>query len=197
MVRKQKNEVLMSRSEPPLSALEEIRQLNRLFLDFARQQPAVAIDRFGLSSNVARLLKTATADQIDRAAEFPRALFRLRLPPTTADCVIDPRALAGEPGERVLELVLLHSARSLSRMSGYSARLLLRLTDHDVSRLRLAEVDEVVFMSFGADVIQAAFDGIDWIWHELLTEGRPEYRRRLLLIGLQPDFSIQPVTALG
>ena len=187
----------MLRSDPPLPALDEIRQLNRLFLGFVRERPAVAIDRFGLSSNAAGLLEKASPGQIDRAANFPRALFRLRLPQAAADCVMDPRELACESGERVLELVLLHSARSLSRMSGYAARLLLRLTDYEVSRLRVAEVAEVVSMSLADDVLLAAFDDLDWIWQELLTEGRPEYRRRLLLIGLQPDFSIQPATTLA
>jgi len=187
----------MSRTEPPLPALDEIRQLNRLFLGFVREQPAVAIDRFGLSSSAAGMLETASPDQVDRAAGFPRALFRLRLPPPATDYVMDPRALVHESGERVLELVLLHSARSLCRMSGYAARLLLRLRDREVSRLRLAEVDEVVSMSFASEVVQAAFEDLDWIWQELLTEARPEYRRRLLLIGLQPDFSIQPASILA
>lgn len=197
MVRKQKNEVIMSRDEPPLPALDEIRQLNRLFLGFVREQPAVAINRFGLSSTAAGLLENATADQIDRAARLPRALFRLSLPAPGTGCVMDPRALICESGERVLELVLLNSARNLSRMSGYAARLLLRLTDYEVSRLRVAEVDEVVSMALANDVLQAAFEDLDWIWRELLTEARPEFRRRLLLIGLQPDFSIQPTTILA
>jgi hypothetical protein len=182
----------MSRPEPPLPALDEVRQLNRLFLGFVRDRPELAVERFGLSVSAARLLERASADQIERAAAFPRALFRLRLPSAAIDSVMDPRALAQQSGERVVELVLLHSARSVCRMSGYAARLLLRLRDHDVSRLRIAEVDEVVSMALADEVVQAAFEDLDWIWRELLTEGRPEYRRRLLLIGLQPDFSIQP-----
>ena len=195
--KKAKKESLMSRSNPPIPALDEIRQLNRLFLGFLRERPTVATDRFGLSSRAAGLLTNASPRQIDRAACFPRALFRLCLPPAATSAVMDPLALAHGSGERVLELVLLHSARNLSRMSGYAARLLLRLSDGDVIRLRAAEVDEIVAMSLVEHVVHAAFDQLDWIWQELLTEARPEYRRRLVLIGLQPDFLLRPAAAIA
>lgn len=178
----------MSSSEPPLAAIEEVRELNRLFLAFLRREPHLATDRFGLSPLAARLLTQASPDQIGRAASFPRALFRLRLPPFPNDVM---GLAARSPGERVLELVLLHSARNLSRMSGYAARLLLRLDDAAVNRLRAAEVDEIVTMSATANVVGAAFDDFDWILQELLTEARPEYWRRLLLLGFQPEFSLQ------
>ena len=110
---------------------------------------------------------------------------------------MDPAAHSRSSGERVLQLVLLHSARNLCRMSGYSARLLLRLKDDDVNRLRTAGVDEIVAMSHADDVVHAAFDNLDWIWQELLTEARPEYRRRLLLIGFQPEFLLRPVRGMA
>jgi hypothetical protein len=178
-----------------LPAIDEIRELNRLFLAFLRDRPAAAAGRFGLSRHAAELLGQATPDQIRRAASFPRALFRIRLPMPQAGRVIDPLTLARGSGERVLELVILHSARNLSRMSGYAARLLLRLDDGAVSRLRAAEVNEIVSMALADDIVRAAFDELDWMWPELLNEARPEYRRRLLLIGFQPELAVQP--ALG
>ena len=196
MVRKQRKRPPMSQFDSAIPSIDEIRQLNRLFLAFLRERPTVATDRFGLASGAANLLRDASPQQIDRAASFPRALFRLCLP-TTTSTVTGPVVPARGSGERVLQLVLLHSARNLCRMSGYSARLLLRFSDDDVSRLRAAEVDEIVAMSLTDDVVRAAFDDLDWIWHELLTEARPEYRRRLLLIGFQPEFLLQPAHSMA
>jgi hypothetical protein len=195
MVIKQKKAVPMPTLEPSLDAISEVRELNRLFLNFLRERPATATERFGLSRAASRLLMQATPDQIGRAARFPRALFRLRLP--TALAADRPDPLAGDAGLRVLELVLLHSARNLSRRSGYASRLLLRLDDEAVERLRRAEVDEIVAMSAARHVVAAAFDDLDWIWPELLTEARPEYCRRLLLIGFQPEFPLLPAEGMA
>lgn len=187
----------MSTTEPSLPAIDEVRELNHLFLAFLRDRPAAAAARFGLPPSAADLFRHATEDQIRRAASFPRALFRIHLPTSSAGPARDPLTLATRSGVRVLELVILHSARNVSRISGYAARLLLRLDDTGVERLRTAEVDEIVSMSLADDVVRAAFDDLDWIWQELLHEARPEYRRRLLLIGFQPDLSPQPALGLA
>lgn len=185
----------MPDTDPPIEAVEEVRQLNRLFLDFMRELPSSDALRFGLSASVCGVLQNASADQIARAATFPRALFSLGpdfpRSATSADTSAAPAAFR----EQVLRLMLLYGARNLCRMSGYWARLLLRLSDAAIGRLRLADVDEIVEIAASDHVVHAAFDEIDWIWEELLTESRPEYRRRLLLIGFQPDAS--PPPALG
>jgi hypothetical protein len=187
----------MSRIETPISALEEIRQLNQFFLEYLRERRVARDDSFGLPAVVAELLESASPEQIEQAASFPRALFRLCLPPGMPDAVRDPLAAARETRGQVLKLVLLNSARNFSRTSGYSARLLLWLTDDDVTRLRAAEVDQIVAWSRFDGIVRAAFDDLDWLWRELLTEMRPEYRRRLLLIGLQPVVSIQPAAGFA
>ena len=192
MVIKQKKGAPMLLTESPLSALEETRQLNRLFLGFLRERPADAVDRFGLPASAAALLANASRSQVEHAASFPRALFRLHLPPQSADVAMDPLSLARGTQEQVLKRVVLNSARNFSRMSGYSARLLLRLTDEEVARIRVAEVHELVALSGVDGVLGTAFVELGWLWRELLTEDRPEYRRRLLLIGLQPEFLVQP-----
>ena len=184
MVRTQDKERAMMRTEPPIEVVDEIRQLNRLFLGFLRHELDNSVDRFGLSPRAAGLLRHAGPDQIDRAASFPRALFGLSLPPEPLDA-----ARERGPRERVVELVLLHSARNLSRMSGYWARLLLRLDDDSVRRLRGAGVDEIVAMSEVDGVVRTAFGVLDRVLPELLAEPRPEHWRHLLLIGFQPDFS--------
>jgi hypothetical protein len=183
----------MSRQALTLPALEEVRQANRLFLDFLRQRPRDATEYFGLSPAVNAALAAATPEQIERAAAFPRALFRLDLPLDVPGAVLDAQELAAAPDRRVLQISILQGAWTLCRTSGYSARLLLRLDDEAVDSLRHAELREVVLLALGNDILHAAFDEFDWIWKELLTETRPEQRRRLLLLGLQPDLVLRRV----
>lgn len=186
----------MTRPDTPISVLEEVRQLNQFFLEFLRERLAHQ-ETLGLPSDAAELLVRATSEQIDHAARFPRALFRLCLPPRVPSAAVEPLALAQRTHGQVLKLVLLNAARNFSRMSGYSARLLLRLSDDEVARFRAAEVDRIVAWSRSEGLVRAAFDDLGWLWRELLTEDRPEYRRRLLLIGLQPDLAISPATGIA
>jgi len=186
----------MSRFDPPLPAIDEIRQANRLFLGYLRSRPEAGAGQLGLTAAATGLLKRASPRQIERAADFPRALFRLRLPPAAGGAVMDPLGFAQESGRRVLGVTLLLCAWNLSRTSAYSARVLLRLDDADIRRFRTAEMAEILAMSGSDDVVCAAFDDLDWIWPVLLTETRPEQRRRLLLIGLQPDFMPRPLPGM-
>jgi hypothetical protein len=182
----------MSTAMTPLPGMEELRQANRLFLDFLRSRPGLATGHFGLSQSVTQTLLAASPDQIDRAARFPRALFRFRLPQDEPGAVLDAAELMAAPDRRVLQISLLQSAWTLSRSSGYSARLLLRLDDADIIRFRRAELRDILLMSLANDLLLAAFDDPDWIWNDLLSETRPEQLRRLLLLGLQPDLSLIP-----
>lgn len=175
----------MSPTEPPIEAVAEVRQLNRLFLEFLRDQAPGSLEAFGLSSRAAGLLRLAESRQIERAASFPRALFGLSLAPAAAES--PPVLGATSNREQVVTLVLLHSARNLARISGYWARLLLRLDDDSVQRLRGADVEDIVAMSAVDGVVSAAFGVLDRVLPELLAEPHPERWRRLLLLGFQPD----------
>jgi hypothetical protein len=186
----------MSPQDASIPALDEVCQLNRVFLAYLRANPETGREHFGLSPRAAKVLAEASLEEIDRAADFPRALFELSLPPSTAGQVMDPLGLARESGRRVLKLTLLQSAWHLSRVSGYAARLLMRLKDGDIRRLRTSAIDDILMMSLADNVVHTAFNQLDWIWNELLTETRPEHRRRLLLIGFQPDLAL-PSTAPG
>ena len=181
---------LKSPLNPPAETLDEVRQLNAMFLQFLRDLSDCELEKLGLSAHAVDAIRRAGQDELDRAARFPRALFRLHLPTAEPETVSERATLARDSRTRVLSLVLLHSARNLSRSSGYWARLLLWLHDDEVDRLRAADVAEIVTLSLSDDVVRAASDASDWIWRELLTEDRPEYRRRLLLIGFQPELAI-------
>ena len=166
----------MTPTEPSSEAVAEVRQLNRLFLEFLCDRAPVSIERFGLSARAAEFLRCATPDQIDRAARFPRALFGLSLAPVPAAAL--PVLGATSNREQVVTLVLLHSARNLARISGYWARLLLRLDDESVQRLRAAGVEDIVAMSSADGVLSAAFGVLDRVLPELLAEPHPERWRR-------------------
>jgi hypothetical protein len=184
-----KNERLMSSAEPSIPALEEVRQLNRVFLNYLRAEPEISREYLGLSAHAADVLERASAAEIERAADFPRTLFRLQIPAAGNAVNPDPLELVRGSTRWALHLTLLHSARHLSQISGYSARLLMRLGENDVRRLRTASVGDVLTMSLADDLVRQGFDERDWIWRELLTEDRPDVRRQLLLIGFQPELS--------
>jgi hypothetical protein len=181
---------LMSSLRPALPAVDEIRQANSLFLNFLRTRPGLATGHFGLSSRVSELLRRAEPEQVERAADFPRSLFRLTVPEPERVAPLNPRLVVHDDGRLVLQTALFQSAWNISRYSGYAARMLLRLDDRDVDRFRHAEMKDILQMSLSDHVLRAAFDDLDWIWKQLLTESRPECRQRLLLLGLQPDLSL-------
>jgi len=180
----------MSPTRPALPAVDEVRQANSLFLHFLRARPGLAGRYFGLSPRVTELLRQADPLDIDRAAEFPRALFRLRLPQARPGADANPLAIVSDDGRHVLQAALFQSAWNISRISGYSARMLLRLDDDEVDRFRHAEMKDILQMSLSENVLRVAFDELEWIWKPLLTETRPECRQQLLLIGLQPGPSL-------
>lgn len=188
MVTMTKKSQSMQANNPPVAAFEDVFEMNRLFLEFLREREQIAISRFGMSLAIHRVLRQAQPADIDRAAQFPRALFRLSLP-HSVPAVQDSFDLMRRSSERVLELVLLHGARNLCRRSGYAARLQLGLLDADVRRLREADVKDLVALSVADSVVFAAFDRLHWLWRELLSQSRPDSWRQLLLIGLQPSRS--------
>ena len=49
----------MTPTEPPHEAVAEVRQLNRLFLEFLCDRAPVSIERFGLSARAAEFLMTS------------------------------------------------------------------------------------------------------------------------------------------
>jgi len=48
--------------------------------------------------------------------------------------------------------------------------MLLRLVDRDVDRFRQAEMKDILQMWMSEHVLRVAFDDLDWIWNQLLTE---------------------------
>jgi hypothetical protein len=74
----------------------------------------------------------------------------------------------------------------MSRQSPYAARLFLGLEEQDLRALRATTLSELPRLSASGQLLTCAFPDSVRLWQKLLTETRPESRRQLLLIGLQP-----------
>ena len=164
----------------------EIRALNRLFVDFLAGRARRGGDCLGLGRAAVSALRAADPASLDTLAEFPRALFQVRVPRGRACRVADMQADATDVSRYVLKVTILHSAWALSRRNPYLAKLLLGLEDQEVQALVTFDLAEIPARCTAAETVVCAFAQYAWLWHKLLTESRPEARRQLLLIALQP-----------
>lgn len=176
----------MPRNSAQVDGLEELFELNQLFLISLRNELRNGGNPYGLPGGAARLLCDARPETIDGLAKYPQALFDLDLGALARFGVKAPLVPRAEPLARSLTLTLLVSAWNMSRRSDYAARLFLRLSPTDIRALRTTPLSELPRLSLTEHLVVCAFREPDWLWCELLTETRPEYRRRLLLLGLQP-----------
>ena len=186
---------------PPAGSddLEEVRELNRLFLDYVRACARAGADCLGLDRATAALLESASCERLDALAAIPRALFRLTLPRAKPLGVMDPPANAVETSRQALQLTIAHSAWHMSRRRPYAARLFLGLDEHEIRTLRGTTLFDLPHLAASVELVGCAFPHAAWLWHKLLTETRPESLRHLLLIALQPRLPtpLEPSRLLG
>ena len=169
-----------------LDQLEQVHELNRLFLAFLRSSARDGLDCLGLPERAKNVLLAAKQESLDVAAEFPRALFRLAFeeqPPVT---VADPVRTAHDSGRYSLSLTILLCAWTLSRQSVYQARLLLGLESRAMQQLRAMPLGAIQNLEGAPRLVGCAFQDRPWLWPQLLAETRPEGRQYLALIALQP-----------
>jgi hypothetical protein len=171
---------------PSLDLLDHVHELNRLFLAFLRSAARERRDCLGLPPRAERALLQASPEQLEMLAQFPHALFRLSLDGQPAGRTIDPLRSGTDGAHYSLSLMILQSARALSRQSTYQARLLMGLSSRAMQRLRGMPLDHLPALARTADLVLCAFPERDWLWTELLRETRPEARQQLALIALQP-----------
>jgi hypothetical protein len=165
--------------------LQQVHELNRLFLTHVQMRARGDVDCCGLP-DVARLpLRRAGPESIATIAVFPRALFELKLDERSS-AVRDPLHSRDDSARHALGLTILLCAWTLSRQSTYQARLLLGLESRTIQRLRAMQLTDLQLLAHVPELVRCAFRGRDWIWSELLTETRPEARQQLALIALQP-----------
>jgi hypothetical protein len=175
----------MAPSSPNHDSLQQVHELNRLFLTHLHMRLRGDHDCCGLP-DVARLpLRRASAESIAAIAVFPRALFDLKVEERPSS-VRDPLRSNDDGAQHALGLTILLCAWTLSRQSTYQARLLLGLDARAIQRLRAMQLSELQVLAHARELVLCAFAGRDWIWSELVKETRPEARQQLAMIALQP-----------
>jgi hypothetical protein len=85
---------------------------------------------------------------------------------------------------------MLLAARHASRQSTFEARLLFGLEGHDVATLSALPLVDLQRLASTPGVLQCALRERYWFWHGLLTATRPELRRQLTLMALQPGVAV-------
>ena len=171
-----------------LDQLHQVHELNRAFLGLLQSRLRDRRSCLGLPPPAHAAVATATGPLLDGVAAFPRALFRLgpgaRAWPAGADDGAD-----FDEAEHRLCWSILFAARHTSRHSGYQARLLLGLEAADVERLRVSPLAELQQHACAPGVLKCAFAEQAWFWQLLFTTTRPELRRHLALMALQPSLA--------
>jgi hypothetical protein len=174
-------------------AFDQVQEANRLFLRWLQTLDDAGLGRIRFPLLAAKELRAADTAAIARLAEFPRALFRLRFahrmdgtlrPGVVADVDLTPFATAD--AARVLALTILYSAWSISRDSTYRGRLLFGLTPREMHALRTTPLSDLPAIALTSLKLECAFGDAAWLWQRLLAEIRPEVRRQLVLVALQP-----------
>lgn len=169
-----------------LEHLDQLRELNRLFLDLLKLRAQTDGDCLGLPEGAVAALRAADRRLLDNTAEFPHALFRIEF-----EWPLDLEGESAPTGERdvhrhELALSILLAARQTSRQSPYQARFSFGLEVAQIQAFRSISLPDVQRLACVSDVVTCAFARQDWLWRGLLTDARPESRRHLALVALQP-----------
>ena len=169
-----------------LDQLPQVQELNRAFLALLQARVRQQGPCLGLPAPAEKILAAASPASIDAVAAFPRVLFQLRIGWRPAR--VEPVA-APDDAEHELCLLALHAARHASRQSAYQARLLFGLEAPDVQQLRSAPLAALQQLAAVPGMLQCAFPERRWFWDGLFTATRPELRRQLTLMALQPTIA--------
>ena len=180
--------------EPPDSAeLEEIQELNLLFLIYLRAAARVGGDCLGLPARGASTLRELSSAALEAMAVFPRSLFILDLNNlTTAREHLVLFRTALDQSLQALTLTVLHSAWNMSRQRDFQARMFLRLSAIATRRLRTVALSELPLLAGTPNLLGCAFPGARSLWATLINRTETEMPRALRLIALHPDASVRP-----
>ncbi|MEO8463876.1 MAG: hypothetical protein ABI640_00915 [Gammaproteobacteria bacterium] len=172
-----------------LEHLEPVHELNRSFLGFLQSRARVERDCLGLPATAHPPLRAADGTLLDNVAQFPHALFQIRC--DSVGGVGQTGAVVAERDAPYHELALsiLLAARHASRQSPYQAQFLLGLGVVQIELMRSLPLPDLARLAAGPDVVQCAFTDQDRLWHGILTDTRPESRRQLALVALQPGLA--------
>jgi hypothetical protein len=165
-----------------------VQELNRAFLSLLQQRaraPRPPPDPLG--SVPSSSLHAASSALLDAAAEFPGALFRVRLEACEGTALCSPRAPGSiEETEYHLGSSILHAVRHSSRQNAYHAQVLFGLERAEVERFRGLTLDDLRRLAGQPGLLVCAHADRPWFWQGLLGPSRPESRRLYTLMALQP-----------
>ncbi|HEY8520378.1 MAG TPA: hypothetical protein VIN61_09870 [Gammaproteobacteria bacterium] len=167
--------------------LEQVYALNRLFLDYLQTSARNGGDCLGLPQPARAPLLAASDSVLESVAEFPRALFALRLadPPAPGGGLRLPTT-AQESARQALDITILLCAWHLSRHHVGQARFLLGLDSRSIQQLRHLRLADLPRYAGTPELLACALAHCAWLWVELFKPLPPEARRRLALVALQP-----------
>jgi len=165
--------------------LAQVHELNRLFLTVLQSCVREKLDCFALPNGARSVLRSASGLLLDSIAEFPRALFQISLDDSAAGAYLAPKTRM-ETVRQSMNLTILLCAWTFSRQSVYQARFLLGMESRTIQQLRTLQLTDLQPLALAPQLVRCAFATREWLWIELLTETRPEVRRQLALIALQP-----------
>jgi hypothetical protein len=168
----------------PLDQLQQVHELNRAFLGLLQVRAREDRACLGLPPVVRPTVASAGGPLLEGAAEFPRALFQMNLEVRLVGS--RTRGDGFDEAEHDLTLSILLAARSTSRQSIYQARFLFGLDGAGAEALCAARLSDLQQLASVPGVLRCAFRECQWFWHGLFTATRPEVRRQLLLMALQP-----------
>ncbi len=193
----------MKQTDHPADALPELRELNRLFLSMLRARLVRGESCEELPSPATAVLAGATDEVVDRLAAYPQALFQIVLDrePAADRSAANPR---GTPPGRVEDgrpvdadatltvpmLMLLVSARHLSRQHPYAARLYLRLSPGQQHALGALAIADLPALARRDGIVRCAYGETTWMWQRLVAARQPHRTRSLVLLGLQPRIEL-------
>ena len=169
-----------------LDQLQQLQELNRAFLGLLQSRVRQQCSCLGLPAAVRAAVASASGALLDGVACFPRALFRAELGPRPR-LQRDERNADFDEAEHDLCLSILFAARHTSRHSPFQARLLFNLSVGEVERLCAAPLTDLQQLACVPGVLHCAFREPHWFWEGLFTATRPELRRQLTLMALQPS----------
>jgi hypothetical protein len=168
-----------------LDPFQQVHELNRAFLSLLQSRVLNGRSCLGWPPPAEVALASASATLLEVVAAFPRALFQLNV-------AARERPANGAAGVELDELEhdlcfsILFAARQTSRQSAYQARFLFGLEPGDLEQLAARPLAALQQLAWAPGVLQCAFRDRHWFWQQLLTATRPELRRQLALMALQP-----------
>jgi hypothetical protein len=176
-----------------VAALEIIHELNRFFLRYLHARACEGRECLGLPEELVPDIRRASAAALDRMAVIPTALFRLNL---ATDPPLEPsRAAPDRPLAQLrmaLVLTILHSAWHMSRRRTFEARLLLRLSNEAIGRLRATPLSNIHAFAEAQNLLTCAYPSGDLTWAAIIRSTDSDVLRMMTLIALQPDAARQP-----